>query len=149
MKKLLSILFALAAFVTFQSCTEDLTDDGFKAKVVTLDVTNVSLDSFTANATVDYSGGSACVGSAGVYFSDKPNITKGRIMSEEIYLKNGKNNIGGPVKNYAADPATGIKMYFFEPKTTVYYRAFARIFTPDKGDQYVYGEEKSFVIPAE
>lgn len=144
MKKFISILLALVAFVTFQSCVEDNTDDGFSAKVVTLDATDITSDSFTFHATIDYSGGAACVGEGGIFFSSLPNVTEtqSRFTSETIMLKNGTNKVDKTVINLM----TG-GVYFFQPEKTVYYCAYAKVFTPGNGDEFVYGDVKSFVVP--
>lgn len=142
MKKFFSILVALVAMVSFQSCVEDETDDHYSAKVVTLDATDVSEAGFTFHATIDYSGGAAVLGNGGVFFAAKPNVTKDSYLlsTETKMLKNGSNKLDFPTNNVK------LSSHHFSAGDKLYYRAYAKVFV-GHDDVYVYGEEKSVVIP--
>lgn len=144
MKKLISLLMAFVAVVTFQSCVEDETDDSFSAKVVTLDVTDVTSSGFTFHATIEYSGGSACAPSGGIYFDSTPKSAANHdpITTETVTLSRGTNKIDSKQINILSGD-----IYIFRPGQKVYYYAYAKVYTPGNGDQFVYGEEKSFTVP--
>lgn len=150
MKKIFSILFALVAMAGFQSCIVDETDNDFSVNPQTLDATDVTSEGYTLHAVIDYDGGSACTADGGVIYGTKADITMqncyGKI--ERSQLRNGKNTISEHVDNMRTiEVFTGLKDYIVQPEATLYYRAYARVYAIDKGDQYIYGDIKSVVIP--
>lgn len=147
MKKIFSILVALVAMVSFQGCVVDETDDSYSASPKTLEATNVTSEGFTLSATIEFSCGSACTGDGGILWGRTADLTHDKCIGNvEERLKNGTNNISGQAKNYL-DVLFGVKQYYIEPGETLYYRAYAKVYVVEKGDQYVYGDVKSVVIP--
>lgn len=141
MKKFFSILVALAALVTFQSCEQDETNDDYTAKATTLEATDISAAGCTLHATIEYTGGDACAPSAGIFFgtNETPSHENGSMSTTVITPKNGTTKIDEPVKANA--------FYYPEPGKKLYYRAYVRVHTPGNNDNYTYGEVKSFVVP--
>ncbi|MCQ2145050.1 MAG: hypothetical protein MJY72_04850 [Bacteroidales bacterium] len=146
MKKIFSILAAAIALVSLQSCQEKLPPEGYKAVVTTLDATDVSYESFTFNATIEYHFAGSNLGKGGVFygFSEDINADNYNYSTPAGFLDLGLNVIEFKTQNYRM--LMGVKTYDIEHGETVYYRAYARVFT-DEGSKYIYGDVKSFVMP--
>lgn len=147
MKKLLSLLVVAITLIAVQSC-ESMFGDSYSAKVTTLDATGITHEGYTFNATIDWRGNAAITGQGGVFYSKAADITEKNHMFSctLVDLKDGINQIHSVEKNYYELYS---KNYYFKAGETVYYKAFAKVFTAERKTEYIYGEEKSFVMPAE
>lgn len=145
MKKFFVMLVSAIALFAFASCEKDETKDGNASIVVkTLDVTNVSLDGYTFNASFDCKS-IPTFAEGGVFFSAKPNVSHDQNLytTPTVNLKQGMNNYSEAVNNYMA---LASKAYYFKSGETMYYRAYAKYYKNSGGSEYIYGEEKSVVI---
>lgn len=145
MKKFFVMLVSAIALFALASCEKDeTTDRPISVVVKTLDVTNVSLDGFTFNASFDCKS-IPTFAECGVFYSATPNVTKESKMysAPVVSLKQGMNNYSETVKNYFQ---VILKDYYFKSGETMYYRAYVMYYKNSGGTEYVYGEEKSVVI---
>lgn len=149
------MLLAVISIIAAQSC-EDRFPTDIGVKITTLDVTKVSLEGYTFNATLEWTSNEPVLGDAGVFYSRKPHISMKNLSQEPIYTTPVKKllssvlNINSHIDNYTSSP--GKKTYTYQAGETIYYRAYLKIsqWNPKQPDVlYYYGEEKSFVIPNE
>lgn len=146
MKKFFVMLVSAIALFAFASCEKDETKDGNASIVVkTLDVTNVSLDGYTFNASFDCKS-IPTFAEGGVFFSAKPNVSHDQNLytTPTVNLKQGMINYSEAVNNYMAGGF--VKNYYFKSGENLYYRAYAKYYKNSGGSEYIYGEEKSVVI---
>ncbi|MCQ2147731.1 MAG: hypothetical protein MJZ16_09470 [Bacteroidales bacterium] len=145
MKKLLSLLLLALCLIAAQGC-ESIFGDTYSAKVTTLDATDISLEGYTFNASIDWKGNPAITGEGGVFYGPTAGISakNSKFSCALIDLHDGINQVHATQKNYNV---AILKDYYFKAGQTVYYRAFAKVFTAEGEMEFIYGEEKSFVIP--
>lgn len=142
MRKFL-VLFAAVA-VIFVGCEQ--LDSSVNVKVKTLDATNVSYEKYTFNAEATIKGlSSANYAEMGVYYGSTPNISKdNKFLTTEVkQAVNGANSYSDSDNNEYE--FLGVKSYYFEKGTTIYYKAYVKVIDAD-GAHYTYGEEKSFTL---
>ena len=146
MKKIISLI-AIAVIAFASSCTTD-NEDSFKAKVSTSDATDISYDYFTLHGSIEWSCEANCIGEAGFFVCNEANVSEKHNICTTSPVSLG-NKFSQSDFTYEFKNAIGLDflgVHVFEAGETCYYRAYIRAINSD-GDQYIFGEEKSFTVP--
>lgn len=143
MKKIISLLALATLAACFISCD---TMNG-PATVTTGEATDVSIEGYTFNGTIEFNGYSGCLGYGGFFYNNKPDVSSSNYLftTQTQNLKDGTNNLTYSAKNYIEN-IVGLRTYYIKAGETMYYRAYAKILSGGSTDEYIYGEEKSVVI---
>ena len=149
MKKIFALALTACLVVLATSCDNTPALE-YTATAVTEDVTDVSLASFTFNATFNLEATRDAATAVGIYLSRTAGVdaSNNLMTTDPDYYETAFSN---KVYTYPFNNTflwMGGTKNEFEAGTTVYYRAYITVVSSEGAKTY-YGEEKSFVVPAE
>lgn len=137
MKKILVLAVILAAISTVSSC-EKAPDDSWTATVETLDPTDIRAESACLNAKITWSCKTKNAYEVGFFIRTVP----GAKYDEPgvICIRKDIDQLEGTLELHE------INEHLFTSVDTYYYTAYFRMMS-GKGQEFIYGQEKSYHVP--